>query len=192
MPNKREQERAELHRSIWNIANILRGSVDGWDFKQYVLGLLFYRYISENLTQYINKIQKSAGAEYADFNYAKLKDDEAERAREEMVDTKGFFILPSQLFENVRRKAANDENLNETLESIFKSIEASAEGTSSEANFSGLFDDLDVNSNKLGSTVKNRNEKLVKLLDGIAEMELGNYQDPLLKRNMRLMWEYLN
>ncbi|MFA7539579.1 MAG: type I restriction-modification system subunit M [Sphaerochaetaceae bacterium] len=177
MATKKEQERAELHRSIWNIANILRGSVDGWDFKQYVLGLLFYRYISENLTQYINNIQRSAGLEYEDFSYAELRDDEAEIAREDMVNTKGFFILPSQLFENVRRNAAHDENLNETLESIFKSIEASAEGTASEANFSGLFDDMDVNSNKLGPTVKNRNEKLVKLLDGIAEMKLGNYQD---------------
>src|SRR5690554_5115425 len=158
MPSKREQERATLHRSIWNIANILRGSVDGWDFKQYVLGLLFYRYISENLTQYINNIQHSAGAEYEDFNYAHISDDKAESAREDMVETKGFFILPSQLFENVRRNAAHDENLNETLESIFKSIEASAEGTASEANFSGLFDDLDVNSNRLGPTVKSRNE----------------------------------
>ena len=112
MPNKREQERTELHRSIWNIANLLRGSVDGWDFKQYVLGMLFYIYISENITQYINHIQHSAGPEHKDFNYAHISDEEAdEKAREEMVRTKGFFILPSQLFENVRRRAPHDENL---------------------------------------------------------------------------------
>ena len=170
--NKKEQERAELHRTIWNIANDLRGSVDGWDFKQYVLGMLFYRYISENLTAYINKIEWEAG--YKNFDYAKLSDEEAEQAREDIVDTKGFFILPSELFENVRRRAANDENLNETLEQVFKNIEASAIGTPSEKNFKGLFDDIDVNSNKLGSSVAKRNEKLVRLMNGIAEMQLGD------------------
>lgn len=175
MPNKRDQERAELHKAIWNIANILRGSVDGWDFKQYVLGLLFYRYISENLSQYINTIQHQAGD--SAFDYADLDDEKAERIREDMVNTKGFFILPSELFRNVRKRAAQDENLNMTLESVFKNIESSAEGTDSEASFKGLFDDLDVNSNKLGATVKNRNDKLVRLLNGIDEMELGNYQD---------------
>ena len=172
---RKEQEREELHKAIWNIANDLRGSVDGWDFKQYVLGIMFYRYISENITNYINADEHAAGN--VDFNYADLSDEEAEEAREDMVNTKGFFILPSQLFVNVRKKAPNDENLNETLEKVFNAIETSAKGTVSEDDFSGLFDDIDVNSNKLGSTVSKRNEKLCKLLDGIGDMNLGNYQD---------------
>ena len=173
--NRKEQERAELHRTIWNMANDLRGSVDGWDFKQYVLGMLFYRYISENITAYINAGEWEAGN--AEFDYAKLSDDEAEQAREDLVKTKGFFILPSELFENVRARAKGDENLNETLEQIFSNIEASAQGTESEDNFKGLFDDVDVNSNKLGNTVTKRNEKMVKLLNSVAEMKLGDYKD---------------
>lgn len=173
--NRKEQERAELHRTIWNIANDLRGSVDGWDFKQYVLGMLFYRYISENLTDYINRGEREAGN--PNFNYSKLKDNEAEEAREDLVHTKGFFILPSELFENVHNKAENDENLNETLEKIFRNIESSAQGAPSEDDFKGLFDDLDVNSNKLGGTVAKRNEKLVKLMNGVGEMKLDDYQD---------------
>lgn len=176
--NKREQERAELYRAIWSLANELRGSVDGWDFKQYVLGMLFYRYISENLTNYLNKDEWDAGN--TDFNYSELSDEDAEMAREDMVKTKGFFILPSQLFENIKKEAAKQEsleNLNETLEKAFKSIEESAQGSESEENFKGLFDDIDVNSNKLGPTVKKRNERLVKLINGIAGMKLGDYQD---------------
>jgi len=173
--NKREQERSELYRTIWGIANDLRGSVDGWDFKQYVLGMLFYRYISENLKTYINKGEIEAGT--PDFDYAELSDDEAEQAREDLVCTKGFFILPSELFENVRKKAPEDENLNETLEKVFRNIEASAQGTESESDFKGLFDDMDVNSNKLGGSVKKRNEMLVKLMNGVGGMNLGNYQD---------------
>jgi type I restriction enzyme M protein len=173
--NKKEQERAELHRTIWNIANDLRGSVDGWDFKQYVLGILFYRYISENLANYINEGEREAGDNA--FNYASLTDAEAEQAREDIVSTKGFFILPSELFENVRKKAPNDANLNETLERVFKHIESSAQGSGSEDDFKGLFDDLDVNSNKLGGTVAKRNEKLVKLLNGVGAMKLGDYKD---------------
>ena len=172
---RKEQEREELHKAIWNIANDLRGSVDGWDFKQYVLGIMFYRYISENITNYINAGEHAAGN--TDFNYADLSDEEAEEAREDMVNTKGFFILPSQLFVNVRKKAPKDENLNETLEKVFNAIETSAQGTVSEDDFKGLFDDIDVNSNKLGSTVAKRNEKLVKLLDGIGDMKLGDYKD---------------
>ena len=175
MDNKKETERAELHRIIWNIANDLRGSVDGWDFKQYVLGMLFYRYISENLAAYIDKGEWEAGNK--GFSYADLPDSEAESAREDMVKTRGFFILPSQLFSNVRKKAPGDENLNETLEKVFKAIEGSSIGTASEDDFKGLFDDLDVNSNKLGGTVLKRNEMLVKLLDGVGDMKLGNYQD---------------
>jgi len=173
--NKKEQERNELHRVIWNIANDLRGSVDGWDFKQYVLGMLFYRYVSENLSAYINEGERATGD--TAFNYAALTDLDAEQARADLVSTKGFFILPSELFENVLKRAAADENLNETLENVFKNIEASAQGTESEDNFKGLFDDLDVNSNKLGGTVARRNERLVKLMNGIADMKLGDYKD---------------
>ena len=173
--NRKEQERAELHRTIWNMANDLRGSVDGWDFKQYVLGMLFYRYISENITAYINAGEWEAGN--TEFDYAKLSDEEAEQAREDLVKTKGFFILPSELFENVRARAKDDENLNETLEQVFSNIEASAQGTESEDNFKGLFDDIDVNSNKLGNTVVKRNEKLVKLMNSVGEMKLGDYKD---------------
>ena len=172
---KKEQEREELHKAIWNIANDLRGSVDGWDFKQYVLGIMFYPYISENIANYIDTGEHAAGN--ADFHYADLSDEEAEEARNDMVETKGFFILPSQLFVNVRKRASKDENLNETLEKIFNAIESSAQGTDSEDDFKGLFDDIDVNSNKLGATVVKRNEKLVKLLDGIGDMKLGDYKD---------------
>ena len=164
-----------MHKAIWNIADELRGSVDGWDFKQYILGIMFYRYISENITNHINVDEHAAGN--IDFDYEKISDDEAEEAREDMVNTKGFFILPSQLFCNVRKNAHNNKDLNETLEKVFKSIEASAKGTDSEHDFEGLFDDIDVNSNKLGATVDKRNDKLVKLLDGIGEMKLGNYKD---------------
>jgi len=173
--NRKEQQRTELHRTIWNIANDLRGSVDGWDFKQYVLGMLFYRYISENLSAYINDGERAAGD--SKFNYGALSDNDAEQARFDLVKTKGFFILPSELFENILKKASADENLNETLEGIFKNIESSAQGTDSEANFKGLFDDIDVNSNKLGGTVARRNERLVKLMNGVADMKLGDYKD---------------
>lgn len=172
---KKEQERDELHRAIWAIADGLRGSVDGWDFKSYVLGMMFYRYISENLTDYINKGELEAGE--VGFDYARLSDEEAESVREDMVATKGFFILPSELFRNVQKNAANDENLNMTLEAAFKHIEDSARGGESEANFAGLFDDIDVNSNKLGATVAKRNANLVKLIEGVANMRLGNYKD---------------
>ena len=175
LDNKKEQERAELHRAIWNIANDLRGSVDGWDFKQYVLGILFYRYISENISAYISRGEWEAGNK--SFDYAQLSDDDAEQARTDLVETKGFFILPSELFENVLKRAPHDENLNETLEQIFKNIESSAHGTPSEQNFKGLFDDIDVNSNKLGATVAKRNERLVKLLSGIGDMKQGSYKD---------------
>ena len=153
---KKEQERDELHRAIWAIADELRGSVDGWDFKSYVLGTMFYRYISENLTEYINAGEIAAGND--SFDYAKLSDVEAEEAREGLVQEKGFFMLPSELFCNVRARAPQDENLNETLEKVFRHIEDSAKGSSSEQCFSGLFDDFDVNSNKLGATVARRHE----------------------------------
>ncbi|NLN93726.1 MAG: type I restriction-modification system subunit M, partial [Candidatus Hydrogenedens sp.] len=173
--NRREQQRAELHRTIWAIANDLRGSVDGWDFKQYVLGMLFYRYISENIRDYINTHERATGN--TTFDYARLADHQAEPIRADLVRSKGFFILPSELFENVRRRAPQDENLNETLEGVFRRIEASAQGSLSEDNFKGLFDDIDVNSAKLGNTVARRNEKLVKLLDSIGGLKLGDFQD---------------
>lgn len=173
MPSNRERE--ELHKAIWSIADDLRGSVDGWDFKQYILGIMFYRYISENITNYINDGERKAGD--TSFDYAKLKDSEAEPERANLVKEKGFFILPSELFVNVVKRARDDENLNETLEKIFNNIENSAKGAESEDDFSGLFDDIDVNSNKLGTTVGKRNEKLVKILEGIAGINLGKYQD---------------
>lgn len=172
---KKEQERDELHRAIWAIADELRGAVDGWDFKNYVLGTMFYRYISENLCSYINRGEAEAGN--VGFDYAQMPDAEAEEAREGLVQEKGFFILPSELFCNVRARAAEDENLNETLETVFRHIEESAQGSQSEGSFAGLFDDYDVNSNKLGATVAKRNEKLVKLLNGVADMNLGEVKD---------------
>lgn len=172
---KKEQEREELHRAIWAIADDLRGAVDGWDFKSYVLGTMFYRYISENIASYINQGEIDAGN--PDFRYEDMSDAEAEQAREGLVQEKGFFILPSELFCNVRAKAANDENLNDTLETVFRHIEESAKGSSSEGQFAGLFDDYDVNSNKLGATVAKRNEKLVKLLNGVADMNLGDVKE---------------
>ncbi|WP_062289805.1 type I restriction-modification system subunit M [Demequina phytophila] len=174
-PTTSQAQRAELHKTIWRIANDLRGSVDGWDFKTYVLGMLFFRYVSENLTAYINKGEHDAGS--PDFDYAELPDEHAEFGRAETVAEKGFYILPSELFVNVRKHAAGDENLNETLERVFAHIEGSATGTDSEDDLKGLFDDLDVNSSKLGPTVSKRNEKLAKLLDAIGDLPLGDFQD---------------
>lgn len=171
----KEQERAELHRAIWQIANDLRGSIDGWDFKQYVLGILFYRFISENLTSYINTDERRSGNK--DFDYSKLSDKEAEFGRVDTVKEKGFYILPSELFVNVCKNARNDANLNETLSHIFDNIENSAKGSDSEDDLKGLFDDLDVNSNKLGANVERRNQKLVKLIEAVGDLRLGDYAD---------------
>ena len=171
----KEQERTALHDTIWKIANDLRGTVDGWDFKSYVLGMLFYRFVSENLTAYVNAEERKAGN--SDFNYADLSDAEAEFGRDETVKEKGFYILPSELFENVRKNAKNDANLNETLSRVFTNIEASAKGYDSEDDVKGLFDDLDVNSNKLGANVTKRNEQLVKILNAIGDLKLGDFQD---------------
>lgn len=172
-PTTRESQRAELHKTIWRVANDLRGSVDGWDFKSYVLGMLFYRFISENLTAYINRFERQANV--GDFDYAKLTDEQAEFGRETTVEEKGFFILPSELFANVRARAAQDENLNETLERVFKNIEGSAVGTDSEDDIKGLFDEVNPNSNKLGNTVAQRNQKLVKLLNAVGDLNLGDF-----------------
>lgn len=175
LDTKKEQERANLHSTIWKIANDLRGSVDGWDFKQYVLGILFYRFISENLTNYINAEEKRTGA--ADFEYANLSDDAAEFGRVDTVQEKGFYILPSELFQNIRKRAKEEDNLNEVLSGVFRNIENSAKGADSEDDIKGLFDDLDVNSNKLGQSVAKRNERLVKLLDAVGSLEVGKYED---------------
>lgn len=172
-PTTSEAQRAELHKTIWRIANDLRGSVDGWDFKTYVLGMLFYRFVSENLTVYLNTAERAAGDPA--FDYARIADADAEHGRADTVAEKGFFILPSELFKNVRARAAKDDNLNETLQRVFKNIEGSAVGTDSENDLKGLFDDLDVNSSKLGNTVAKRNEKLVKLLDAIGDLPLGDF-----------------
>lgn len=165
------QEWAELHRAIWQVANDLRGSVDGWDFKSYVLGFLFYRFISENLCSYIEEEERKAGGDPA-FRYAELSVADAELGRGQTVEEKGFFIAPDELFENVRKRAPYDENLNETLARVFKNIEASAIGTSSEFDLRGLFDDIDVNSTKLGATVAQRNDKLVKIMGAIGGLKL--------------------
>lgn len=173
--DRKEQERAALHSAIWSIADDLRGAVMGWDFKSYVLGTMFYRYISENFTAYVNANERAAGD--ADFDYAAQDDTTVEGWRAGLIQEKGFYIAPSELFVNLCARADHDENLNETLEKILRNIENSAKGAESEGDFAGLFDDFDVNSNKLGATVVKRNEKLVKLLKGIAGMKLGNYKE---------------
>lgn len=173
-----EQERAELHRTIWKIANELRGAIGGWEFKSYVLGTIFYRYISENMTDYINGLQREAGGDPT-FDYARLSDEEAEEAREMVVQEKGYFILPSQLFVNVTAAAPADENLNQTLSNVFRSIESSAQGQLSEDDLRGLFSDFAVNSELLGHTVGKRNELLAKVLQNVAAMQLA----PTLSEN---------
>ena len=174
-------ERAELHKTIWRIANDLRGSVDGWDFKSYVLGFLFYRFISENLTDYLNEKERqgilAAGGsqEEADsFDFASLTNEEAEDGRAATVADKGFYIRPTDLFSNVRARAKGNENLNEQLAGIFRAIEESAKGTNAEADLRGLFDDVDVNSSKLGNTVAERNAKLVKIMDAVGDLPLDH------------------
>ena len=175
MNNKKEQEREELHKTIWSIAEDLRDSVDGWDFKQYVLGILFYRFISENIEKYINENQIKSGDK--NFKYRDLSDEIAIMAKEQILQEKGLFILPSQLFCNVKETAKNDHDLNVTVFNIFKSIEESANGMPSEKDVKGLFGDFDVNSNKLGATVEERNEKLVQMLESIGNLNIGDYKD---------------
>lgn len=175
MVNRKEPERDVLYRTIWAIADELRGAVDGWDFKNYVLDTMFYRCISENLCDYINSRKIEAGD--TDFNFAELTDEEAEKMREHFIREKGFFILPSELFCNICANAANNKNLNETLKQVFRHIEASAKNRKSEHAFKGLFDDYNVNSNRLGATVEKRNKKLEKLLYGIERMHLENIEN---------------
>ena len=166
------QQREELHRTIWAMADELRGAVDGWDFKAYVLGSLFYRFISENLTNYINRLQEEAGEE--GFDYAQMADEDAEMAREQMVQEKGFFILPSQLFKNVCAVCEQDENLNMTLSNIFREIEGSAIGTDSEDDMKGLFNDFNVDSSQIGGDVRTRNKLIAKVLLRVRDMDLGS------------------
>lgn len=169
----RDQQRAELHKTIWSIADDLRGSVDGWDFKQYILCTLFYRFVSENLCTYL--------AKQDGVDYASMPDDQAEWGREETVDEKGFFILPSELFCNILKRVDKDgmrltedgQDLNELLTQVFRNIEGSAVGTDSEDDLKGLFDDMDVNSAKLGNSVIERNKKLVKLISKIGSLDFG-------------------
>ena len=174
--NNETAQRAELYRKIWSIADDVRGAVDGWDFKQYILGILFYRFISENITEFFNVAEHEAGD--PDFDYAKISDEEAEKYfRPNTVEDKGFFILPSQLFENVVKDAGTNEDLNTDLANIFKAIEASAIGFRSEDDIKGLFEDVDTTSNKLGATVAEKNKRLRDILNGIASINFGRFED---------------
>ncbi|WP_115429993.1 type I restriction-modification system subunit M, partial [Escherichia coli] len=165
------QQRAELHRQIWQIANDVRGSVDGWDFKQYVLGALFYRFISENFSSYIEAGDDS-------ICYAKLDDSViTDDIKDDAIKTKGYFIYPSQLFCNVAAKANTNDRLNADLNSIFVAIESSAYGYPSEADIKGLFADFDTTSNRLGNTVKDKNARLAAVLKGVEGLKLGDFNE---------------
>lgn len=165
------QQRAELHRQIWQIANEVRGSVDGWDFKQYVLGTLFYRFISENFASYIEAGDESV-------NYAELPDSViTDDIKDDAIKTKGYFIYPSQLFANVAASAHRNENLNTDLAAIFKEIESSANGYPSEPDIKGLFADFDTTSNRLGNTVADKNTRLAAVLKGVAGLKLHQFED---------------
>lgn len=171
MANRKEQ--TELFKTIWAIANDLRGAVDGWTFKAYVLGAIFYRYISEDICQYVAELQAAAGV--PDFDYSAMSDEEAETARDMIVDEKGYFILPSQLFKNVLKTASQDENLNEHLGKIFRAIESSPGDKSSKEKITGLFSDFAVDNTQIGNTVSIRNKLLAKLLQRVDEMELSQH-----------------
>ena len=177
----REQQRAELHRTIWNAANQLvhGGVLTPVQFMNYMLGGLFYRFISENITDYLNKKTRKARGDN-NFNYADISDAMAENARQSTTEEKGFYLLPSELFVNVATRAKEDANLNETLEKVFKNIEGSAIGFESESDIKGLFDDFDVNSKNLGDTVVKRNEQLCKLLDVIGSLQMGEFADQVI------------
>ena len=176
MASKENAERKELRRKIWAIADDVRGAVDGWDFKQYILGILFYRFISEHMADYFDHAEHEAGD--LDFRYADLSDQEAERDfKPGTVEDKGFFILPSQLFENVVKNASQNENLNEDLANIFQDIEKSAIGFKSEDDIKGLFDNLDTRSNILGGTVQEKNKRLSDILNGINSINFGNFEE---------------
>lgn len=164
-------QRQELQNKIWKIANDVRGSVDGWDFKQFVLGTLFYRFISENFTKYIE------GGD-ASVDYASFSDDLiTPEIKDDAIKTKGYFIYPSQLFVNVVKTANTNPNLNTDLKSIFDAIENSANGYPSEQDIKGLFADFDTTSTRLGNTVENKNSRLASVLKGVAELNFGNFED---------------
>ncbi|GGF11493.1 type I restriction enzyme M protein [Chishuiella changwenlii] len=164
-------QRAELQAKIWKIANEVRGSVDGWDFKHFVLGTLFYRFISENFTNYIEGGDESV-------NYAKLADDIiTAEIKDDAIKTKGYFIYPSQLFANVVDNANTNSNLNTDLKAIFTDIENSANGYESEQEIKGLFADFDTTSTRLGNTVEDKNKRLAAILKGVAELNFGNFED---------------
>ncbi len=164
-------QRAELHNQIWKIANDVRGSVDGWDFKHFVLGTLFYRFISENFTNYIEGGDESV-------KYVDLSDDViTSEIKEDAIKTKGYFIYPSQLFVTVANNANTNENLNTDLAAIFSAIESSANGYPSEEDIKGLFADFDTTSNRLGNTVENKNSRLASVLKGVAGLKLDNFED---------------
>ena len=166
-----QSQRAELQRRIWQIANDVRGAVDGWDFKQYVLGTLFYRFISENFAAYIEGDDDS-------IEYAKLNDNViTPEIKDDAIKTKGYFIYPSQLFANVVAKAHNNDSLNTDLAAIFAAIESSANGYPSERDIKGLFADFDTTSNRLGNTVADKNKRLAAVLKGVAELDFGHFDD---------------
>ena len=165
------QQRAALQRQIWQIANEVRGAVDGWDFKQYVLGTLFYRFISENFASYIEAGDQS-------ILYASMSDRViTPEIKEDAVKTKGYFLYPSQLFTNVATKATTNESLNTALARIFADIEGSANGYPSERDIKGLFADFDTTSNRLGNTVSDKNTRLAKVLKGVAGLDFGDFED---------------
>lgn len=165
------QQRAELQRRIWQIANDVRGSVDGWDFKQYVLGTLFYRFISEDFTNYMESNDEGV-------HYAKMSDKAIpSRIIEDSIQSKGYFIYPSQLFINIVAKANTNDNLNTDLKAIFQSIESSANGYPSEKEIKGLFADFDTTSNRLGNTVAEKNKRLAAVLKGVADLNFGDFKD---------------
>ncbi|MBT5270937.1 MAG: type I restriction-modification system subunit M, partial [Candidatus Marinimicrobia bacterium] len=164
------QQRAQLQRQIWQIANEVRGSVDGWDFKQYVLGTLFYRFISENFASYIE-------AGDPDIKYAELDDGVISAdIKDDAIKTKGYFIYPSQLFANIAKGAHTNESLNTDLANIFTAIESSANGYPSERDIKGLFADFDTTSNRLGNTVKDKNTRLAAVLKGVAGLTFGDFE----------------
>ena len=166
-----QAQRQELHRKIWAIADDVRGAVDGWDFKQYILGILFYRFISENFKNYIE------GGD-PDINYEEVPEELiTDDIKDDAVKTKGYFIYPSQLFSNVVKHARSNENLNTYLKDVFDAIESSAVGYDSEHDIKGLFDDVDTRSNRLGNTVMERNQRLADILEGIASLDFGNFED---------------
>ncbi|MFN3021817.1 type I restriction-modification system subunit M [Chryseobacterium sp. TY3] len=164
-------QRNELKNKIWKIANEVRGSVDGWDFKNFVLGTLFYRFISENFTEYIEAGDETVN--YANFNDSDIP----ESVIDDAVKTKGYFIYPSQLFFNVHTKAAKNDNLNTDLKMIFNAIENSANGYASESDIKGLFADFDTTSSRLGNTVEEKNRRLTAVLNGIAELNFSSFSD---------------